>query len=76
MTTPQHYLLHAEGEDLKYESVHFSNLAWGKEEAVRRAKLDKISQTIYQLVPVYLVDVKVNYEFPILEYASDGNLSK
>lgn len=71
MNTPQRYWLVAEGEDIK-EGVYFSNLDWGKNEAVARAKHSKLSQLIYQLVPVYGVEVKVTYEFPVKEHNSDN----
>ena len=71
MNTPQRYWLVAEGEDIK-EGIYFSNLDWGKNEAVARAKQAKLSQMIYQLVPVYGVDVKITYDFPIMDYSNDN----
>lgn len=50
------------------ESEIFSNLDYGKELAIKCARASHKPHTIYQLVPIYHVDVKVNYDFPITEY--------
>lgn len=67
MKTPQEYLLVTEGEHVKDGTV-FSNLDWGKEEARRSVEVSRLRQIIYKLVPVYEVDIKVTYEFPIKDY--------
>lgn len=41
----------------------FSNLEWGKTEALKRAKATSKSQTIYQLVPIHSVEVKITHEY-------------
>lgn len=43
----------------------FSNLDWGKEETLKRAKTSGKTQVLYKLVPVHRVDVKVTQEFII-----------
>lgn len=60
MKTPDQYLLLAEGDPIPQPC--FSNLDWGKSEALTRARELGISQTIYKLVPVHAVEVRVTRE--------------
>lgn len=43
----------------------FSNLEWGKQRALEKAKAEQKSQVIYKLVPVYRVEAKVTHEYHI-----------
>jgi hypothetical protein len=60
MKNPDQFLLLAEGAPLPQPC--FSNLDWGKDEALRRAQELGVSQTIYKLVPVHAVEVRVTRE--------------
>lgn len=60
MKNPDQYLLLAENAPLPQPC--FSNLEWGKSEALTRARELGISQTIYKLVPVHAVEVRVTRE--------------
>jgi hypothetical protein len=70
MNNPTEYILVSEGSPIE-DCSRFSNLEWGKDTARKQAEATRLAQTIYQLVPVYQVDVKVTYEFPITEAKLD-----
>lgn len=63
MKTPDLYMFASNGGGVPDGA--FSNYGWGQEEAVKRAKASGKDQVIYQLVPVYRVEVKVTHEYVI-----------
>lgn len=70
MNNPTIYVLVSEGDEMESWSK-FSNLNWGQEQARKQAEALHLVQIVYQLVPIYQVDVKVTYEFPITESKLD-----
>lgn len=64
MKNPDQYILCDEDTIL---TGGFSNLEWGKNEALNRAKASGKSQIIYRLVPIQRVEVKITREYPVTE---------
>lgn len=58
METPQEYILAGEGEATENWSK-FSNMEWGKKEAIANANQLGTTWTIYKLVPVFEARVEV-----------------
>lgn len=46
----------------------FCNIDYGKDLARKNAEASGAPQVIYQLVPVYLVEVEVTYNYPVKEF--------
>lgn len=63
MNTPELYLFAPSNGEIPDGA--FSNFSWGQEEAMKRAKASGKSQVVYQLVPVYQIEVKVTHEYLI-----------
>lgn len=61
MENPDQFLLLAENAPLPQPC--FSNFSWGRDEALRRARELGVSQIIYKLVPVHVVEVRVTKEY-------------
>ncbi len=69
MKTPDLYIL-ADPERLPLQT--FSNLEYGRRQALERAQAEQKTQVIYRLVPVHRVEVTVKTEYQIQESTPEG----
>jgi hypothetical protein len=68
---PINYILVSKHENVIDQlriALPFSNLDWGKEQALKNVSTFHKSQIIYKLVPVWEVEVITKHEFPTKEY--------